>query len=233
MSATTNGNQLLARLPKASYSRLKGHLIPVTFESGQLLYEARSAVEFAYFPTHGTLSAVVVMLDGSTIEVATIGNEGAVGIPMLMTAEISPNRVFCQVPGDGLRIELARLNAETERDAAMRRVLALYHTAYLFQISQSVACNGLHSLLPRCCRWLLMTHDRVSGSNVVNLTHEFLATMLGVRRSSVTETLQALKEEGLIDYSRGKITIEDRKGLEASSCECYRAVQDEYARLLR
>lgn len=167
MLSATTGNHLLDRLPPASYERLKRHLTPVPLEPGIVLYEACSKIEFAYFPICGTLSAVVVMLDGSMIEVATIGNEGAVGFPFFISSGVSPHRVFCQVPGEALRIELKILDAAAQKDAALQKVLANYHAAYLFQISQSVACNGLHPLIGRCSRWLLMTHDRVNGSDVV------------------------------------------------------------------
>jgi CRP-like cAMP-binding protein len=224
-------NQILSRIPASDLANLAGHLKPVRFDSGAVLYEAGAPVEYSYFPTHGTLSAVVVMDDGRMIEVATIGNEGAVGLPAPLLAGKSPNRVFVQVPGDGLRIETHILERELTRSAALQQLLTHYQTAFLYQISQSVACNGLHALRERCCRWLLMTHDR-AGQDEIRLTHEFLAVMLGVRRPSVTETLQELQEKGLISYGRGSINIVNRPGLESESCECYRAVTAEYAKLL-
>lgn len=166
------------------------------------------------------------------IEVATIGREGGAGLPTFVKSQASPHRVFCQVPGEVLRIELELLQKAAQQEGPLRSLLFSYQAAFLFQISQSVACNGTHVLEERCCRWLLMTHDRVDGDEI-ELTHEFLAAMLGVRRSSVTETLQALKAKGLIDYGRGKITILDRAAMEEGSCECYRAVIDEYDRLLK
>jgi CRP-like cAMP-binding protein len=165
------------------------------------------------------------------IEVATIGREGAAGLPLFVDAETSPNRVFCQVPGAALRIESGYLNKLAQHEGPLRKLLFQYHAAFTFQISQSVACNGLHDVSERCCRWLLMTHDRVDGDEI-NLTHEFLAAMLGVRRPSVTQTLQTLKERGLLDYGRGRITVVNRQGLEDGSCECYESVRAEYARLL-
>jgi CRP-like cAMP-binding protein len=227
----SSGNKLLARLPRADYDRLRPHLLPQRFEQGQVLYEAKAAVEYSYFPIVGTLSAVVVMNDGGMIEVGTVGNEGLVGSPILDGAVSSPNRVFVQVPGEGLRIETKVLEREVQAIPILYRTLVSYHAAYLFQISQSVACNGLHSLTQRCCRWLLMTHDRTEG-DAFQLTHEFLAVMLGVRRSSVTETLIQLQQKGLIAGTRGKITITNRTGLEGESCECYAAVRAEYERLL-
>jgi CRP-like cAMP-binding protein len=224
-------NKILSRLSGADMAVLQPMLKPVRLEAGKVLYEPGSEIDFCYFPEHGSLSAVVVMLDGRMIEVATIGNEGAVGLPMPLLAGASPNRVFVQVPGDGLKIETHLLERELQRNPRLQLLLSRYQTAFQFQIAQSVACNGLHSLRERSCRWLLMTHDR-AGVDEIKLTHEFLAVMLGVRRPSVTEALQELQEQGLLTYNRGSITIVDRAALEKQSCECYRVVTAEYAKLL-
>jgi CRP-like cAMP-binding protein len=192
MHIDAQGNQLLNRLPQAEYPELFSRLKPMPLESGHLLYEARSKIEYAYFPISGTLSAVVVLAAGNMIEVATIGREGGVGLPSFLEDEISPNRVFCQVPGSVLRVESSIIEKAAQVDGPLRRLLFRYHAAFMFQVSQSVACNGLHILEERCCRWLLMTHDRVDGDEI-QLTHEYLAAMLGCRRPSVTETLQVLK----------------------------------------
>lgn len=224
-------NKILSRLASADLARLQPHLKPVRFDSGMVLYEAGADIDFGYFPQHGTLSAVVVMRDGRMIEVATIGNEGAIGLPRPLLAGKSPNRVFVQVPGDGLKIEAELLERETQRNPALQLLLSRYQSAFQFQTAQSVACNGLHALRERCCRWLLMTHDRAGGDEI-KLTHEFLAVMLGVRRPSVTETLQELQEQGLLTYNRGAITIVNRAAMESQSCECYRVVTEEYAKLL-
>ena len=225
------GNQILARLPKTQYAGLFSQFKPVEFAVGQVLYEARATIDFAYFPTSGSLSAVVMMGDGSMIEVASIGNEGAVGLASTTSGSISANRVFCQIAGDGLRIGAAALEKEVRQGGPLKRFLTAYHSAFLFQVSQSVACNGLHPVHQRCCRWLLLTHDRVAGDEF-KLTHEFLAAMIGVRRPSVTEALQALQDDGLIRYQRGNISIVDRAGLEKVACECYQVVKDEFNRLL-
>jgi CRP-like cAMP-binding protein len=223
-------NRLLRRLQSREYVRLRPHFKDVVFESGQIVYEARSQIDFVYFPHNCVLSAVTI-LDGSGIEVGTIGNEGASGLTAFIGPSISPYRVIAQVPGDGVRIAAAILEEEAKTNRQLHDLLLLHHQAFLMQLSQTVACNGLHSLLKRCCRWLLMTQDRV-GKDELQLTHEFLSFMLGVRRQGVTETLQALQEQGLIVNSRGSITIVNRSGLEATSCKCYRIVVDEYARLL-
>ncbi len=223
-------NQLLARLPQGEYQRLLPHLEAVPLAFKQVLYRARSSIDYAYFPNRGVTSALTIMEDGSAIEVATVGNEGVVGMLAFLGAKTSPNEVIVQVEGDGLRMPAEALHEEASRDGPLRRLLVLYQVAFHTQVSQSVACNGLHSVQKRCCRWLLMTHDRVQA-DVMPLTHEFLAVMLGVQRSSVTEVLQPLQEQGLIRNSRGRITVVDRAGLEAASCECYRSVKDEFDRL--
>ena len=231
MKVEPTGNLLLDSIPSAKYPTLFAQLKVVSLEASQLLYEARAPIDYAYFPKSGTLSAVVVFGDGGMIEVATIGKEGAVGLPVFGAAKSSPNKVFAQVPGESLRIEAKAWENVGGDEGPLRRLLLQYHSAFMFQVSQSVACNGRHVVQERCCRWLLMTLDSVEGDEV-ELTHEFLSFMLGVRRSSVTEVLQELKELGLINYTRGKIKVVDREGLEERACECYKAVRDEYARLL-
>jgi CRP-like cAMP-binding protein len=228
--AVPPGNRLLARLPADEYQRLLPRLKLVPLELKHVLYEARSSIDYAYFPNRGVVSALTVMEDGRAIEVATIGDDGMVGLPLLVGAKITANRVIVQVPGDALRMPEAALREEVSRDSALRRLLVLYHTAFLAEVSQAVACNGLHSVHQRCCRWLLMTQDR-AHSDVFPITHEFLAEMLGVRRSTVSEVLEPFQEKGLIRYSRGKLTVLDRDGLMAGSCECYRSITDEFVRL--
>jgi CRP-like cAMP-binding protein len=225
------GNQLLACLPPKEYGRLAPHLQAVTLKFRQVIYEARSAVDHAYFPTEGVLSALIIMEDGGAIEVATIGNEGVVGLPVFLGSVTSTNQVIVQVAGAALRVKGRMLQEQASRDCPLRRVLLNYQSAFLSQVSQGVACNGLHSIHQRCCRWLLMTQDRVN-TDEFRLTHEFLAIMLGVRRASVSEVLEPLQEEGLIRNWRGKFRILDRNGLKASSCECYSTVNEVFERLL-
>jgi CRP-like cAMP-binding protein len=223
-------NRFLARLPEADYQRLMPLLQPVTLSLGQILYEARGPIEYAYFPTGAVLSALTVMQDGNTIEVATIGNEGVVG-HYGFGCTTSPHRVIVQVEDGGLRIGARALQKEGAKDGRLRELLTAYHIAFVSQVSQSVACNGLHRLGQRCCRWLLMTRDRVGEDNL-RLTHEYLAIMLGARRASVTEALRPLQDAGLLKSHRGRITILRVEGLEARACECYSVVRDEYDRLL-
>jgi CRP-like cAMP-binding protein len=224
-------NRLLARLPPHEYQRLLPLLRLVPFEFKQVLNEPRSSIAYVYFPNRGVVSAVTLMEDGTVIEVATIGNEGMVSLTAFLGEEESPNRLIVQVPGEGLRMAADDLRAETRRDSPLRRLLVRYHTAFFEQIAQGVACNGLHHVQERCCRWILMTHDRVQ-SDEFPLTHEFLSHMLGVRRMSVTDVLKPLQDAGLIRNRRGRVTVLDRPGLEAAVCECYRTVQETFARLL-
>ena len=223
-------NRFLARLPESEYRRLVPLLEPVNLSAGQILYEARGPIDFAYFPQGAVLSALTVMQDGNAIEVATIGNEGLVG-HYGSGGKRSPHRVIVQVEDGGLRIAARALQEEGAKEGFLRELLTAYHIAFVSQVSQSVACNGLHRLGQRCCRWLLMSRDRV-GANELRLTHEYLALMLGARRASVTEALRPLKKAGLVRSHRGLITILDGAGLEDRTCECYFVVRDEYDRLL-
>ena len=225
------GNRLLRRLPAHEYQRLEQHLVPMTFASGEILYEPNTRVRFIYFPTDCVLSAVTIMEDGEGTEVGTIGNEGGAGLTAFLGPLVSPHRVLVQVPGAGVRIDAEILRREAANSRDLYNLLLAHHHAFLYQVFQSVACNGLHPLLKRCCRWLLMTHDRVI-QNELPLTHEFLSFMLAVRRSGVTEALQELQQRGLISNSRGSIMIIDRPGLEAVACECYHTVARAYDRLL-
>jgi CRP-like cAMP-binding protein len=225
------GNRLLNLLPEAELRSLQERLRPVALTVKQVVYEMGGPMDYVYFPTDCVLSAVTVMGDGSTIEVGTVGNEGLSGLPSLAAVESSLHRVFAQIPGDALRIEAKPFHKECVRLPGLGQLMVKYQQAFLFQVSQSVACNGLHVIVERCCRWLLMTHDRVSGDDIT-LTHEFLSFMLGVRRSSVTEVLQNLQQQRLISYRQGNITVVDRPGLEDLACECYQRVRTEYDRLL-
>jgi CRP-like cAMP-binding protein len=232
--ATSNhappGNRLLACLPPADYKRLLPRLEAVHVVSDQILHKAHAPVDFVYFPTRSVASFLRIMESGSAIEVGTVGNEGMVGVGGVLGAPTSPHQVIAQVAGEALRTETKALAAEVDRSSSFRRLMVNYQAAFQAQVSQSVACNGLHPVGQRCCRWLLMTHDRV-GAEVLPLTHEYLGYMLGVRRASVTDVLISLRDRELIQYSRGSITVLDRKGLEAAACECYKAVNDEYDRL--
>ncbi len=229
--APARENRLLALLPPGERRRLGPLLRPVTLDFGQVIYEQLEPIEFAYFPTGAVFSALRVMAGGDAIEVATVGSEGLVGYSAASGRARSPNQVIAQIGGEALRIEAQALRDRASRKGPFRELLGAYEEAYMAQVSQSVACNGLHGLGQRCCRWLLMSRDRV-GSDELRLTHEYLGMMLGARRASVTEVLRPLQEAGLVRSWRGVLSILDRAGLEARACECYRVVRDEYARLL-
>ncbi len=208
---------------------------PVQLEFMQVLYEPGQRMDHVYFPNSGVLSYLAVLEDGSSAEVATVGDEGMVGIRALLGVDAiaTAAKVIVQVPGAALRLASTHLNAAaSRRDSVLVRILHRYLHAFLSQATQSVACNTLHPLGKRLARWLLMTHDRVHADQFP-LTHELLALMLGVRRASVTEVARRLQTAGLIRYIHGKMTILDRIGLEAAACECYRIVKKEYDDLLR
>ena len=230
--AGPTGNRLLNLLPPEEYEALHRLVRKVDLAQGQVLYETYAPIDEIYFPINCVLSAVTVMLDGSAIEVATVGNEGVSGLPAFSRVTTqSPHRVFAQVAGSALRADAKAIEHANGGCPKLRETITRYQQAFTFQISQCVACNGLHVIIERCCRWLLMTHDRVDGDELA-LTHEFLSFMLGVRRSSVTEVLQSLQQQGLIRYGKGKITILNRERLEELACECYARVKEEYDRLL-
>ncbi|MFZ3213726.1 MAG: Crp/Fnr family transcriptional regulator [Terriglobales bacterium] len=186
--------------------------------------------KYAYFLEDGLASVVLPMKSGATVEVGVIGREGVVGLPMLLGAKTMPGETYIQIAGSGFRIEAARLKDEFERPSELRRYLHKYLLANFVQSAQNAACNRVHPIAERLARWLLTCHDRV-GTDRMPLTHEFLAAMLGTPRTTVTLAAGSLHQAGLIDYSRGHVTIKNRPGLEGAACECYRVVRDEFDRL--
>jgi CRP-like cAMP-binding protein len=224
-------NRLLFQLSPGDRERLSPQLEQVSFKSGHVLFEAHSEIEFIYFPDDCVLSAITTMENGDAIEVGTIGSEGAAGLTAFGMSAYSPHRMIAQISGVGQRAAAEAIQDLSEASPRFHNLLVRHNHAFMTQISQSVACNGLHPILQRCCRWLLMTHDRV-GRDELPLTHEFLSYMLGIRRQGVTETLGLLQQKDIIRCERGKIIVADRPGLEGESCECYRIVRHEYQRLL-
>jgi CRP-like cAMP-binding protein len=224
-------NRLLADLPPEEDAQLRPYLERVSLGVKDVLYEPYQPIPAMYFPETGVISMLAIMGDGKTSEVGLVGNEGVLGLPVFLGAETSPTRAFAQVPGESLRMAAAVFTEVLPRAGTLMRRLQRYTQALFIQVSQSAACNNLHETMPRCCRWLLMTHDRV-GSDEFLLTHEFLAAMLGVRRASVSAEAATLQQAGLIRYRRGQLTIVNRQGLEAAACECYRIIATEYDRLL-
>ena len=223
-------NRLLAALPRNEYYRLLHNLEKVSLPLKDILYEANGRIPHVFFPLNGVVS-LVIMESGFTLELGTIGNEGMVGIPVFLGAERSPTRAISQVPGDALRMETKVFQEEMKLGGRLYGLVQRYTQAMINQISQSTVCNHRHAVQKRMCRWLLMSHDRV-GTDEFQLTQEFLAQMLGVRRPTVTAVAGNLQKAGLLTYHRGRMTILDRKGLEAASCECYEVVAKELDRLL-
>jgi CRP-like cAMP-binding protein len=224
-------NSLLASLPAAEIARLAPHLKPRTFKQGQMLYAAGQRIETIYFLENGICSTVVDMSDGTTVEVGIIGRESFVGMPFLLGTGFSSNRNFIQIPGAGYAVRVSALMEFFKHSfGKLRQTLQRGVQGLLWQTFQTAACNRVHELEERLARWLLMCHDRMRGDDL-EITHEFLATMLGTRRSSVTVAAGMLQKAGMIECSRGRVRIKDRKSLEMASCECYAAVHQEYVRL--
>jgi CRP-like cAMP-binding protein len=225
-------NHLLAILPREALARLQPHLESVALAFRERLYAPNEPISQVYFPCSAVVSLVLPLDGGAVIEVATVGNEGMLGLPAFLGAGSVPDEAFCQVPGQALRLGAQILRQETAGGGPLHDVLLRYTQGLMNQISQSAACNRAHSIDERCARWLLMTHDR-AGRDRFPLTQEFLAQMLGVRRAGVSAAASILQRAGFIRYSRGMMTITDRPGLESAACGCYRIVRDEFERLLR
>jgi CRP-like cAMP-binding protein len=196
----------------------------VSLGSGDILYEPHYPVEWVYFPQTAVLSIVTVMADGRTVESDTVGCESVVGALAALAGSASTSRTFAQIPGLATRIAAGRLRRHAESSPEFRRLLVRHSLANLAQVHQSVACNALHGVTQRLCRWLLMSQDR-TARDVIELTHEYLATMVGVHRTTVTEALRNLADANLIRNARRRIEILDRPGMEALVCECYEAVR--------
>jgi CRP-like cAMP-binding protein len=228
-SRHTPANRLLAQLPASELQRILPHLEPVSLELTKTLCEPGLPLEYGYFFESG-LASVVVLVDGSSIEVATIGDEGMFGLPILMDEETATYRCFMQGAGDALRVPASVLKREARQDTPLRRLLFRYQNVFTTTIMQTGACNGIHQIEPRCCKWLLLCHDRLKTDNMP-VTHEFLSFMLGVRRASISEVLAPLQEAGFIQYSRGHVTIRDRQGLQKTACECYGRITEQHQRL--
>lgn len=197
----------------------------------RILYDPNKPIEHVFFPEDGIVSLVSHMKkEGSIMEIATVGKEGMVGVPVFLGALSSPLQAFAQVPGEALRMNTSDFKREINNGSGLRSVLERYTQALFTQLSQSVACNRLHSIEQRCARWLLLTADRVKESSF-NLSQEFLAQMLGVRRAGVNGVLQNFQRKGMVDYHRAQMQIKNRRKLEAVSCECYFIVRREYEKL--
>jgi CRP-like cAMP-binding protein len=211
--------------------RLKPRLELVSMPLGDALYESGTHLSHVYFPTNSIVSLLYVMEDGSSAEIAVVGNEGVVGVSLFMGGETTPSRGIVQSAGHAYRLAGQELKREFMRAAELQQILLRYTQALLTQMAQTAVCNRHHSVDQQLCRWLLLSFDRLPSNELV-MTQELIANMLGVRREGVTEAAGKLQKAGLIRYNRGRISVLDRPGLEARSCECYAVVKKEFARLL-
>jgi CRP-like cAMP-binding protein len=223
-------NKILEALPGPDRSRLLQNLAPVSLAIKTVLFEPGAPIEDVYFPLDGVISLVTALEDGSIVEVATVGNEGIVGVPLRAGGSLAV-RAISQVAGPSLRMGATEFLREIGHDGPFRLLVQSYLQALFGQIAQAAACNRLHSNEERLSRWLLMSHDRV-GVDEFAITHEFLGQMLGSRRATVTLSAGILQAAGLIQYRRGHVTILDREGLEAVSCECYGVIRAELDRVV-
>ncbi|MBZ0072097.1 MAG: Crp/Fnr family transcriptional regulator [Thiohalobacteraceae bacterium] len=228
---TPRQNYLLAALPDQDYARLLPHLELVPMPLGNVLYESGNELNHVYFPTTAIISLLYVMIDGASAEIAVVGNEGIIGVALFMGGQTMPNRAVVQSAGHAYRLKGQLLKQEFNRSGELQHLLLRYTQALLTQMAQTAVCNRHHSLDQQLCRWLLLSLDRLPSNELV-MTQELIANMLGVRREGVTEAAGNLQRDGLIKYQRGRITVIDRPGLEARSCECYAVVKKESDRLL-
>ena len=224
-------NHLLNALPSSDYERLASHLELVPMRLGDVLYESGVQLRYVYFPTTAILSLLYVMEDGSSAEIAIVGNEGILGISLFMGGETTPSRAVVQSAGHAFRLKADLLKNEFGRFGPTMHLLLRYTQALITQMAQTAVCNRHHSVDQQLCRWLLLSLDRLQTSEL-SMTQELIANMLGVRREGVTEAAGRLQDAGLISYKRGRITVLDRPGLEMRSCECYQVVKTEFDRLL-
>jgi CRP-like cAMP-binding protein len=226
-----NLNRILAGLPSKEYELLEPHLEKVSLKHGQILQMPEQLIEFLYFPTTCMISLLAALEGGETVETGVVGGEGMVGISVVLGVETSANEALVQADGEAYRMKAKALSPFIRNGGLLHDSLLRYIHAIFAQTSQTAACNRAHSLSERLARWLLFTHDRL-GRDEFELTHEFLARMLGTRRAGVSVAASTLREAGMIGYTRGKVTIRNRQGLEDAACECYQTVRTEFDRLI-
>ena len=224
-------NRLLAALPDEELERLVPTFQHASFSLGDVLYEFGGRLDYVYLPTSSIISLLYTMENGATAEMGLTGNDGVVGIALFMGGETMPNRAVVQSAGAAVRMKAKVLQEEFKVGGQFQRLLLRYTQALITQISQTAVCNRLHSVEQQLCRWLLLSHDRLSTDELI-MTQELIADMLGVRREGVTVAAGHLQDIGAISYVRGRIQILDRQKLENTACECYRVVKDEFDRLL-
>lgn len=224
-------NRLLAALTPGDFARLSPHLVQVDLERGRALQEPGDRIDHVYFPLTGVISLMTLMENGAAIESAMIGPEGAVGLPAAIRPRTAISRAVVQAKGRALRIGVGVLHEAWAESPTLRSLVDSHGEGVYASTTQSVACNALHSVEERFCRWLLSCHDRVEGDTLA-LTQEYLADMLGVQRTTVTAVARSLQDKGAIRYRRGQVDIIDRGLLEAAACECYGVLRRNYDRLL-
>jgi CRP-like cAMP-binding protein len=223
-------NRILFSLPLAEIARLQANLEPIVLPQSMDLLTPHANVLYAYFLEEGMASIVVTMRDGTSVEVGIVGREGLVGLPVLFSTGQIPTHTFMQIGGSGFRIKAQHLKAEFDRSGKLRETCGRYFQSHLVQVSTTAACNRVHKIDARLARWLLLCQDRTT-LKMLPLTHEFLAQMLGTGRATVSLAAEILQRSKLIAYSRGKVDILDRRGLEGAACECYQVIRKEDARL--
>jgi CRP-like cAMP-binding protein len=224
-------NHLLGALPEEEYVYLYPHLEEIVMPLGEVVYESGGELRYVYFPTTCIISLLYVMENGASAEIAVVGNEGIIGIALFMGGGTMPNRAVVQSAGQAYRLRGGIIQKEFNQNGPMMRLLLRYTQALITQMAQTAVCNRHHSIDQQLCRWLLLSLDRLPSNKLI-MTQELIANMLGVRREGVTEAAGKLQQAGLINYSRGQITVLDRTGLEARVCECYQVVKTETDRLL-
>lgn len=224
-------NYLLAALDKPDLDRLRGALTEVTCELGDVIYESGDHLDFAYFPITSIVSLLYIMENGATAEIGVTGNDGVLGLALVLGGETTTSRAVIQSAGTALKIKAGDIKKEFRLGGRFQELLLRYTQALMTQISQTAVCNRLHPIEQQLARWVLLSHDRLQ-SDELNMTHDLISNMLGVRREGITLAARKLAARKLITNNRGTITVIDRKGLEAASCECYEIVNNEYNRLL-
>jgi CRP-like cAMP-binding protein len=224
-------NHLLAGVNDDELTRLLPNLQAVSLSLGQVLYESGEKMDYVYFPTTAIISLLYIMENGSTAEIGVVGKDGLVGIAIFMGGDTTPNRAVVQSAGKSFKMKAALMKDEFTLGGRFHYLCLRYTQALITQISQTAVCNRLHSVDQQLCRWLLLSHDRLPSNRLI-MTQDLIANMLGVRREGITHAAKRLQKSGYISYVRGDMTILNRKGLEASVCECYQVVRTEYDRLL-
>jgi CRP-like cAMP-binding protein len=225
-------NQILASISQDEYKKIFLNLENVSLTSGQVIYQRHQEIDYVYFPLHSMISLVSVLSDKTTTEIGLIGNEGFVGLPVFLGGNRATCDTIVQIPDSAMKLDAKIFLAESRRSGELQRILLLYTQARLTQISQNAVCKCHHPINQQFACWLLFAHDSVNKDELP-LTQKFIAEMLGVRRSSVTEVAQKFQKERIIRYTRGNITILNRTDLESSACECYNCVKKEFYRLLK